>query len=194
MKRLIKQSEIDINNIDMVEAENMIKELDKYVQGYYDGIPDIKNMIDKNPDCIYSGILYRCVFLDEGFKNDIENESFPINMNEVVKIAKKHMYKPYDYCSFTKYQGIADTWINDNDDPCVTIKVDNEGLDVEAMTKKWENYISEDYMEYLQSYSSSESEVICKMKNDFEIITICGEDVINETFETLDELLDYFNW
>ena len=193
MKRLLKKAIMNIDDEDLSKAEEMIKELDEYVQGYYDGVPNIEYMLSENPDCKYSGTLYRCVFLDDNFKNDIENLSFPVSMNNIAEIAKQHMYKPYDYCSFTKYQGIADTWMNENNDPRITIKTDNEGLDVVAMVNKWENYISEDYMEYLQSYAKYESEVICRMKNDFEVVTICGEDVIDKTFENLDELLDYFN-
>lgn len=193
MKRLIKHSIMNVDDEDLSKAENMIKELDEYVQGYYDGVPDIGYMLSENPDCKYFGTLYRCVFLDDNFKSDIENQSFPINTDKIIEIAKKHMYKSYKYCSFTKYQGIADTWMNENNDPCITIKVNNEGLDVEAMTKKWENYISEDYMEYLHSYSSSESEVICKMKDEFEVITICGKPISNEVFDNLEDLLEYFN-
>lgn len=190
MKRLIKKA---IINDDLLEAEKMIKELNEYVEGYYDGVPDIEHMLSKNPDCKYSGTLYRCVFLDDNFIDSVTNELFPIDMNKVLEIAKQHMYKSYSYCSFTKYQYIADTWMNENNDPCVTIELDNEGLDVLAMTEKWENYISEEYMEYLQSYAKSESEVICKMKNDFKIISICRESIENKTFENLEDLLEYLN-
>lgn len=193
MKRLIRKAIMSVNDEDLSKAEEMIKELDEYVQGYYDGMPNIEYMLFENPDCKYSGILYRCVFLDDDFIDDIKNQSFPIDINQVLEIAKQHMYKSYSYCSFTKYQGVADTWMNENNDLCITIKTDNEGLDVVAMTEKWENYISEDYMEYLQLYARSESEVICPMKYDFEIVSLCGQTILNETFENSQSLLEYFN-
>ena len=170
MKRLLRKSELDIENYDMIEIEHMVKELDEYVQGYYDGVPDIGNMLDKNQDCKYSGTLYRCVFLDDGFAEEIKQQQFPISMETVKTIAKSHMYKPYEYCSFTKYRGIADDWANDSKDPCITIKAENSGLDVEAMSDKWENYISEEYKTIMLSIDGMEMNfedikpVICNAK------------------------------
>lgn len=177
MKRLIKKAEIwDPNNIDEIDIEDlefMLEDFDDWLGTDADSV-NLMWAMETNPDCIYSGELYRCI----GINSDklYSNIKFPISkMDFIDKIKNSINNNKGSEISYTKEVAIAEMWkANDINEASVVIKSNTQGLDINKFYEKWKDIIND--MGYLFNYEKylHEKEVVCKYTNDFDIYSISG--------------------
>jgi len=161
MKRLVKKAEDE-------QIVKDIRHLEDWISGDHRGVDDseIQSIIDRNQDCIYSGVAYRLI------------QVFGLNADSNLEEVEQHIKIGGRYQSFSKSYNYlyneaehGDAW---NRDESVIIKSNVSGLDVNKYLDKHKDTLDKIVANIL--FYPGQEEVIAKLE-DYDIIYAFGYEV-----------------
>lgn len=168
MKRLMRKAEVDYNNF-ISELLNS----NEYTPG------EVDEIISSNPDCTFSGEVYRVIFFEERDIHESANkfqdlinsgqsdELFQAVVNDLIRY--KGMYQSFSKSTrgVNLYRGVS----SEATDFPVTIKMNvSNGLDIKALVDKYESNLDDFTVRQYRGEYQSEEEVIAKLEDGYEIV------------------------
>jgi len=179
LKRLIRKAEIDYNQF-----------LDNLLNSTRFSNSEVDSVISNNPNCVFSGEVYRALYFDEVDMEYALKQSEKIADTKDAKTLTGYVISELisidnSYQSFSKnMDGIEffhKSELSHNSSSRVIIKINaTNGLDVNLLVNKYKDKV--DYAEF--SEFSSENEVLVKFNDIYEII----DD--SEIYEKIKELIN----
>jgi len=163
MKRLVKKAE------DNDQTIKDIRRLEDWISGDHRGVDDseIQSIIDRNQDCIYSGVAYRLIQIF-----NLSTDSTLEEIEQHIKIGGRYQSfsKSYNYLHNEAEHGDAC-----NRDESVIIKSNVSGLDVNKYLDKHKDTLDKIVANIL--FYPEQEEVIAKLE-DYDIIYAFGNEVL----------------